>query len=133
MSIPCKSERSLLSHDEFTMVIKTHHPDIRELDTKELHSLRKQLRGLREKETRFAEHKGRVVRGKAELRGGSFPGTAEQPKRRKQVFANALKRLNNEINRIAGLEFASGTNRVGAPGPRLEAGKYRSSSSGQRR
>jgi hypothetical protein len=40
----------------------------------------------------------------AEQRGKSFPGSAEQPLRRKQVFANALKRVNKEINRLRKFE-----------------------------
>ena len=44
------------------------------------------------------------MRGKAEARGESFPGPAEQPQRRKQVFASALKRVNREIDRLQKLE-----------------------------
>lgn len=104
MSMSCRSERSLLSHDEFELIEKTHYPAIAELTADDLRSTRVLLRGLREKETTFAEHKSRVARGKAELRGASFPGTADRPKRRRQVFANGLKRLSGEINRITRLE-----------------------------
>ena len=44
------------------------------------------------------------MRGKGAQRGASFPGTAEHPLRRKQVFAAALKRVNREIDRMHKLE-----------------------------
>jgi hypothetical protein len=44
------------------------------------------------------------VRGKGESRGGSFPGTAEHPLQRKQVFAAALKRVSKEIGRMQKLD-----------------------------
>ena len=43
------------------------------------------------------------MRGKAEARGASFPGTAEHASERKQVFAAALKRLNKELGRLHNL------------------------------
>ncbi len=48
--------------------------------------------------------KRRETRGKGTPRGGSFPGTAEHPLERKQVFAAALKRVNREIDRMQKLE-----------------------------
>ena len=39
MSIPCRSERSLLGQAELEMVRATHHPAIYALDGKELHAL----------------------------------------------------------------------------------------------
>jgi hypothetical protein len=44
------------------------------------------------------------VRGKADPRGGSFPGTAEKPQQRKQIFSAALKRVNKELKRQRMLE-----------------------------
>jgi hypothetical protein len=41
-----------------------------------------------------------MSRRKAEARGKSFPGTADQAQRRKQVFAGALKRVNRELDRL---------------------------------
>ena len=46
----------------------------------------------------------RAARGKGAPRGESFPGTAEQPLQRKQVFAAALKRVSKEIGRMQKLE-----------------------------
>lgn len=100
MSVPSKAERSLLSHEDHEIVAKTHHPSIYELSRDELHDLRKRLRDLRDRERTLVRQKIREIRGKVEERGGSFPGTAEHPAKRKQVFANALKRLNREFSRI---------------------------------
>lgn len=104
MSVTCKFERSLLSHDEYEVIRITHHPAIYELDGDELHATRLRLRGMRDKERTLARQKRREARGKANPRGRSFPGTAERPQLRKRVFVAALKRVNNEFNRIRRLE-----------------------------
>ena len=104
MSIPIKTEQSLLSHSEFEIVRGTHHPAIYQNDVVELRFLKTRLRDALGKERTLARQKRREVRGKAEARGNSFPGTAEQPQRRKQVFAGALKRVNREIDRLQKLE-----------------------------
>lgn len=104
MSVTCKFERSLLSHDEYETIRVTHHPAIYELDGDELRAVRFRLRGMRDKERTLARQKRREVRGKAEPRGRSFPGTAERPQLRKRVFAAALKRINQELSRIRKLE-----------------------------
>jgi hypothetical protein len=104
MSIPCKSERSVLSQEEIEMVHATHHPAIYALDGKELHALRVRLREQRSKSRTLARQRQREMRGKADERGKSFPGSAEQPLKRKQVFANALKRVNKEIDRLRKFE-----------------------------
>ncbi|WP_407160232.1 hypothetical protein [Bradyrhizobium sp. STM 3557] len=38
MSVPCKFERSLLSHDEYETIRLTHHPAIYEIEVAELES-----------------------------------------------------------------------------------------------
>lgn len=104
MSISCKLERSLLSHEEYDVIKGSHHPDLYALDLKGLLSLQSRLRQMRDKERTLTRQKQRERRGKAEPRGGGFPGTSEQPQQRKQVFANALKRVNKEATRIRSLE-----------------------------
>jgi hypothetical protein len=103
MSMSCKFERSLLSHDEHEFVQVTHHPAIYQHDIDALKALRVRLRELRGKERTLSRQKQREHRGKAEPRGGSFPGTIDRPLLRKQVFAAALKRVNKEVGRIAKL------------------------------
>lgn len=104
MSMSRKRERSLLNHEEHETVRVTHHPAIYEHDVEGLQALRGSLRQLRDKERTLARQKQREVRGKAESRGGSFPGTANLPLHRKQIFSAALKRVNKEWDRIHRLE-----------------------------
>jgi hypothetical protein len=104
MSVSCKFERSLLSHEEDETIRVTHHPAIYEHDAKGLKTLRVRLRQMRDKERTLTRQKQREIRGKAEPRGGSFPGTAEHPLHRKQVFASALKRVNKELSRVHKLQ-----------------------------
>ena len=59
---------------------------------------------MRDRERTLARQKRREVRGKADARGGSFPGTAEKPQQRKQIFSAALKRINKELKRQQVLE-----------------------------
>lgn len=104
MSMSCRFERSLLDHDEYELIKSSHHPDLYDLDLDGLLSLKSRLRQMRDKEKTLTRHKQRVGRGKAEMRGGSFPGTSERPQQRKQVFAHALKRVNKETTRIRNLK-----------------------------
>ena len=104
MSIASKAELSVLSHEEQEMVRVTHHPAIYELDGEALRTLQRRLREQRGKMRTFVRQKRREARGKAEARGASFPGDAEQPRRRKQVFAAALKRVAKELGRLRALE-----------------------------
>lgn len=104
MAISCKLERSLVSHEEYEVIQASHHPEIYALDLPGLEKLRSRLQQMRSKERTLARQKQRERRGKAEPRGTSFPGTTEQPLRRQQVFAHALRRLNSEVKRIRHLE-----------------------------
>jgi hypothetical protein len=104
MSIPCKFERSVLSYDEHEIILRSHHPEIYDASLDDLRALRQRLREMRDKERTLARENRRAVRGKGAQRGASFPGTAEHPLQRKQVFAAALKRVNREIDRMEKLE-----------------------------
>ncbi|NVO13044.1 MAG: hypothetical protein HXX10_03310 [Rhodoplanes sp.] len=107
MTIPCKFEKSVLSHDEHAIVARSHHPGIYEVGLDALKALRLRLRDMRDRERTLAREKRGEVRGKRAPRGGSFPGTAEHPLQRKQVFSGALKRVNKEIDRMEKLEVRS--------------------------
>src|SRR6516164_7018098 len=89
MSVPCKFERSILSHDEYETIRFTHHPTIYEVEPAELEAIRSRLRKMRDKQQTLSRQKRREARGKSGGRGASFPGTAERPSQRKQVFAAA--------------------------------------------
>jgi hypothetical protein len=104
MSIPCKFERSILSHEENEIVLRSHHPLIYDAQLGELKELRQRLRAMRDRERTLAHAKRREVRGKGRPRGQNLPGTAENPLQRKQVFSAALKRVSKEISRMQKLE-----------------------------
>jgi hypothetical protein len=104
MSIPCKFERSILSHDEHELILRSHHPEIYDAGLDDLKALRQLLRDMRDKERTLARENRRAARGKGASRGGSFPGTSEHPLQRKQVFAAALKRVSKEIGRMQKLD-----------------------------
>src|SRR6201986_4385326 len=103
MSVPCRFERSLLSHEEYETIRLTHHPAIYDVEVAELESMRSRLRKMRGKERTLHLQKRREGRGKAGAPGASFPGSAEHVSERKQVFAAALKRVNTELGRLHNL------------------------------
>ncbi len=94
-----KAERALLDHADWTLVESTHLPEVKSLSDDELAAARKRLRSLRDKERDLGHETRRIARGKADPRGGSFPGTYAAPRRRKQVYAHALRRVNDESAR----------------------------------
>lgn len=100
MSVNNRRELSLLSHEEAELIRSSHHPALGDLDAKSLGDTKRRLRDLRSKERSLSRQKTREARGKAEPRGGSFPGTAERPRERKQIFAAALKRVNSQETRL---------------------------------
>ncbi len=104
MSYSNKDEKRLLSHEEYETVNSAHHPAIYDLDKDALRNLALRLESYRDKAKTFARQKRREAKGTSEPRGKSFPGTAEQPARRKQIFAQALKRVKKERARLHNLE-----------------------------
>jgi hypothetical protein len=57
MSVSCKFERSLLSHEEHETIRVTHHPAIYEHDAEGLKTLRVRLRQMRDKERTLTRQK----------------------------------------------------------------------------
>jgi hypothetical protein len=103
MSISSKRAKSLLSHEEWVLVETTLRPKVSEVAEADLRAAGRQLRTLHNRERDLSRAKRRVARGKAEPRGGSFPGTYARPAERTQVFAQALIRVNDEIVRREGV------------------------------
>jgi outer membrane protein TolC len=99
MSVPRKLERSFLSHDEYETIRLTHHPAIYDVEPAELEAIRPACAKCAPRSKTLSRQKRREARGKRAARGASFPGTAERPSQRKQVFAAALKRINKELER----------------------------------
>jgi hypothetical protein len=92
-------ERGLVTHDEFETLAQTHHPAIHDISAEALAATQQRLRDLRAKERTLSRNMQRAIRGKGEQRGSNFPGNADKPAQRKQVFAHALKRVNGELAR----------------------------------
>lgn len=82
MAISCQHERSLVSHEEYGAIQRSHHPEIYALDLSELRELQTRVRGMRDKERTLMKQMQRERRGKVEPRGGNFPGSADQPMKR---------------------------------------------------
>jgi hypothetical protein len=109
MSMPTKAETALMSRDENDVVALTHHPAILDAEAEALVEARTRLRALLDKERTLVRGLRRSIRGKAETRGGSFPGDVDKPARRKQVLAAALKRLSRELSRREALAAREAT------------------------
>jgi hypothetical protein len=95
-----KQEHALLTADEIALLRSTHHPDIYGLERKDIAALQARLRDLRAKAKTVTRHKQREAKGKSEPRGKAFPASPDQPQKRKQLFAAALKRVNKELSRL---------------------------------
>ena len=101
MSTSIADERRLLANEEYEPVARSHYPALAGLKREELVEL---VRWLRERRGKFrgqVEHRRRVRRGKADARTAA----AEPPSERgvaakKQVFARALKRVNNRLDSV---------------------------------
>ena len=104
MSISRATEQSVLTNDQFQLDSKTHQPTIYELDPKELRELQRKLREERSKAQTQVRQLQRQGRGKSEPRGKAFPSPGDHPSRRKQAIANALKRVNRELERLRQIE-----------------------------
>jgi hypothetical protein len=100
MSIPIATERSLLSYDEFETVRRSHYPFISGLSADELRALRSDLRDRRSKASTIARRQRREVRGKTQPRGSTPARDDMHAMRRKQIFVQAVKRLNRELHRL---------------------------------
>ncbi|MBV1796196.1 hypothetical protein [Siccirubricoccus sp. G192] len=95
------AERRLLAENEYAPVANSHYPALRGLAREELVELAGWLRSQRARARDIVRERRRIRRGKAEPRGA----TPETPSERglsakKQVFARALGRVNNRIERL---------------------------------
>jgi hypothetical protein len=75
MSMSAKRERALLNSDEITVLRSTHHPDIYDLNQKELTDLQARLRNMRDKARTLARQKQREAREE----GAQSPQQARSP------------------------------------------------------
>lgn len=100
MTTGAAGERRFLSQEELSVVGETHYPQLAELELDQLREARGRLRSLRDKARTVAAHKHREARGKGPSRAAGASGNAEHAARRKQIFSQALKRTNHQLERI---------------------------------
>jgi hypothetical protein len=103
MAIAHAAERRLLSEDEREPILRSHFPILETLDREGLQDLARWLRERRDRARDLVRDGRRAGRGKAEPRGGT-PGPGPHAERgmraKKQIYANALKRVNARLDAI---------------------------------
>jgi hypothetical protein len=96
MATSQREERELLGHDAFAMIAPTHQPAIAALPPEELRALATRLRAEHAK-LRDLIREGHRGKGDARAAANAEAGKAT---RRKQVYAAALKRVNNRFDEL---------------------------------
>lgn len=94
-----KSERRYLSTEELELVAKTHHPAIAGLPDQDLAALVKLVRERRDRARGIASRQRRELRRKAAPAGARPAADDTGTRRKSDVLAAALKRLNRESER----------------------------------
>ncbi len=96
-----KTEARALDAEERELVAFTHHPELQEITDKDLHALTRLLRERRDRAQRLARQRRREMRGKASPRGAEAAQDDSGNKRKAEVLASAMRRLNGEVKRRA--------------------------------
>jgi len=109
MTTGAAGERRFLSRDELVLVAPTHYPQLGELSAGQLRETRARLRDMRDKARTIARHKRREARGKGPPRAAGASGDQAHAARRKQVFSQALRRTNRQLERIEHAEARART------------------------
>jgi hypothetical protein len=105
MSIAFASERRLVAEDEFEPIVRSHYPVVEELSREELVELARWLRERRARARDIVRGRRRVARGKAEPRGGAVEMASDRGLlAKKQVYANALRRVNARLATLQAAE-----------------------------
>ena len=99
MATSQREERELLGHDAFTLIAPTHQPAIAALPPEELRALATRLRAEHAKLRDLIREGHRAKRGKGDARAAAN-AEAGKATRRKQVYAAALKRVNNRFDEL---------------------------------
>jgi hypothetical protein len=103
------AERKFLNRDELGFVEPSHYPQLAELEAAQLQDMRGRLRDLREKAKTVAHHKRREARGKGPAGAAGASGSHEHAARRKQIFSQALRRTNRQLQRLEHAEARART------------------------
>ncbi|WP_374305171.1 hypothetical protein [Methylocella sp.] len=94
-----RTERQALDAEELALVEKTHHPALAELDAPELAQLVRLVRERRDRARDIAARQRREMRGKAAAKGAAPAADNTGTRRKRDLLAAALKRLNAETAR----------------------------------
>ncbi len=108
MSVPIATEKRMLTETEFELVERTHHPAIAELSKSELADAARRLREFRNKARDVARQQRREMRGKAAARGARPAADNTGTSIKKEIFSDALGRVNNELRRLEREEARTG-------------------------
>jgi hypothetical protein len=101
MTIALAAERRSLAQDEFEPIVKSHYPVVETLSREELVALARWLRERRARARDLIRGRRRVTRGKAATRGTASETASERGlAAKKQVFSNALKRVNGRLAKL---------------------------------
>jgi hypothetical protein len=98
MTMAAASERRFLSHEEAEIVGATHYPALADVDAEGLRQSQGRLRDLRDKAGAIARRKRREAAGQRDR--GSVADAGQHAARRKQIFSQALKRANRQLERL---------------------------------
>jgi len=109
MTTSISAERRFLSREELELIEPTHHPKLVELEADDLRATRTRLRDMHEKAKTVARHKRREARGKGPPRAAGASGTQEHAARRTQIFSQALRRTNRQLQRLEHAEARART------------------------
>ncbi len=101
MPLTEKDEKKVLSKSEYNFVQRTRSPAVDELNAKELRELSAQIRRYRDKAKDVAHSQRREMRGKAAPRGAMAAASNDGQSYKRQIFANALKRVNRRLDAAA--------------------------------
>ena len=98
MGVEFASERRLLAEDELQPVLRSHYPQLSELERDDVAGLARWLRQQRARARDIIYERRRLRRGKGDPRStGSGDASERGLAAKKQVFARALKRVNHHL------------------------------------
>lgn len=99
MSLSIRQQRQALNTEEFSLVEKTYQPNLKSSSGKDLADLVKLVRERRERARTIAAQQRRELRGKSEPKGTRPAADDTGSRRKRDVLAAAMQRLNKEVAR----------------------------------
>lgn len=99
MAINRSVEERALDKGELELVSKSHHPELQEIDDKELSSILKLTRERRDKAQSGVNRRKREMRGKSDPKGTTAAASADGNKTKLEILSTAVRRLNAERTR----------------------------------